>query len=171
MIAPTLTTERLTLRAYTLEDFERLAALFETPRARFMGGPLPRKQVWNGWISTIGQWSILGMGAWAVDLTATGECIGEVAITRPLDYPETELGWLLYDGFEGFGYAFEAAQAAKAFALSSIRPLSLVSYIDPDNQRSIRLAERLGAVRDTAAATPNNDPCLVYRYEIPGSDV
>lgn len=164
MIAPTLHTERLTLRAYRLEDFERLAALFETPRSRYMGGPLPKKQVWAGFMSTVGQWPILGMGAWAIDLTETGECIGEVAITRPMDYPETELGWLLYEGFEGKGYAFEAARAAQDHARTVIRPSSLVSYIDPDNARSIRLAERLGGVRDEEAATPNNDPCLVYRY-------
>ena len=28
---------------------------------------------------------------------------------------------------------------------------TLVSYIDPDNRRSIRLAERMGARRDTVA--------------------
>lgn len=167
MIAPTLSTERLTLRPYRLDDFAHLVAVYATERSRYVGGPLPEKQVWLGFMNTIGQWPILGMGGWAVDLTGTGECVGEVAVTRPVDYPETELGWLLFNGREGQGYAFEAATAARDHAFDVIRPPSLVSYIDPDNRASIRLAERLGGVRDHGAPTPNGDPCLVFRYPVP----
>jgi RimJ/RimL family protein N-acetyltransferase len=41
---------------------------------------------------------------------------------------------------------------------------NLVSYIDPKNTASIRVAERLGGVIDPDAATPWEDPDLVYRY-------
>ena len=53
-------------------------------------------------------------------------------------------------------------RAGSAFKNAAVP--SLVSYIDRDNTRSIRLAERLGAVRDDATATPNGDPCLVFRH-------
>jgi RimJ/RimL family protein N-acetyltransferase len=39
-----------------------------------------------------------------------------------------------------------------------------VSYIDRNNSRSIALAERLGAVPDPDAATPDNSDDLVYRH-------
>jgi RimJ/RimL family protein N-acetyltransferase len=83
---------------------------------------------------------------------------------RPPEYPERELGWVILEGFEGKGYAFEAAKLARAYAFETLKFETLVSYIDPDNARSIRLAEKLGAVRDDKAARPEGDGCLVYRH-------
>jgi RimJ/RimL family protein N-acetyltransferase len=164
--APLIKTQRLTLRPYRREDFHRLCELCATDRSRFIGGPMTPAAVWRGFMNGIGHWPILGMGTWAVDLTATGVCVGEVGLSHPIDYPEPELGWLLFDGHEGNGYATEAAMAAKAYAIDVCRLSSLVSYIDPDNLASQRLAMRLGGQRDNGASTPNGDPCLVYRYDV-----
>ena len=162
--APQIKTDRLLLRPYRLEDLPHLLALYETDRAAFIGGKLSPRQVWDGFMNCVGQWNVLGLGAWAVEESASGLLAGDVAVHRPIDYPETELGWLLFDGFEGRGYAHEAAFAARHWAFSELGLPSLVSYIDRDNARSIRLAERLGAVRDPQAPTPNGDPCFVYRH-------
>ncbi|HEV7292606.1 MAG TPA: GNAT family N-acetyltransferase [Devosia sp.] len=164
MQAPVLTTERLVLRGQRLDDFDRLAALYTTERSRYIGGPLPPPDVWRGFMNSVGHWAVRNYGGWAIDLAATGENIGEVAVTHPVSFPETELGWLLFDGFEGQGYATEAAHAALRYAKDTAQPPTLVSYIDPENASSLRLAHRLGAQRDLAAATPNGDPCLVLRY-------
>ena len=49
------------------------------------------------------------------------------------------------------------------WAIESLSLPTLVSYIDPENHRSARLAERLGATLDHKA--PRNDPRdLVYRH-------
>jgi RimJ/RimL family protein N-acetyltransferase len=162
--APLIKTARLLLRPYRLEDFPHLLALYETERAAFIGGRLSPRQVWDGFMNCVGQWDILGFGGWAVQEQASGALVGDVAVHRPVDYPEIELGWLLFDGFEGRGYAQEAAEAARNWAFTGPRLSSIVSYIDRDNARSIRLAERLGATLDTQAPTPNNDPCFVYRH-------
>lgn len=164
MPAPLIDTERLLLRPYRLEDFPHLLALYETERAAFIGGRLSPRQVWDGFMNCTGQWSILGFGCWAVEERAIGVLVGEVAVHRPIDYPEIELGWLLFEGFEGKGYAGEAARAARQWAFSELGLSSIVSYIDRDNARSIRLAERLGATLDPQAPTPNDDPCFVYRH-------
>ena len=163
-VAPILTTERLTLRPQRRSDFDLLAALYTTDRSRFVGGRRSRAEVWRDFMNSAGHWPILGMGGWAIDITATGQCIGEVAICQPPEYPETEIGWVLFDGFEGKGFAFEAATAARDWARNTLGATSLVSYIDPDNSPSIKLAQRLGGVRDETAATPNGDACLVFRY-------
>jgi RimJ/RimL family protein N-acetyltransferase len=165
--APTLTTERLILRAHDLDDFHRLVLLYRTERSRHIGGPLAEKAVWRDFMNAVGHWPILGFGAWGVNLRATGECIGQVAVTFPAEYPEPELGWLLFENHEGKGYAFEAAGRAKRFAFEEAGLDKLVSYIDPQNFRSIRLAGRLGGLRDPGAPTPGGDPCLVYRYAPP----
>ena len=116
LIAPPIRTERLLLRAYRRDDFRHLVAIYQTERSRYIGGPLGEMQVWQGFMNTIGHWPIMGFGAWAIELSATGACIGEVAITQPPNYPETELGWVLFGDHEGQGYALEAATAALAFA-------------------------------------------------------
>jgi RimJ/RimL family protein N-acetyltransferase len=53
------------------------------------------------------------------------------------------MGWALYDGYEGQGYATEAAKAARDWAQG--RLASLVSYTHASNTRSVAVAERLGA--------------------------
>lgn len=165
--APTLTTDRLILRALRFDDFDALARLFATDRSRYMDGPQAPSQVWAGFMESVGQWPILGYGSWAIDLRETGEYIGQVGLNRPYSFPEDELGWMLFDGFEGRGYAFEAAHAALRFGFHHVGLETLVSYVDPENARSIRLAMKLGAVEDPGAATPDNDPCLVFRHPKP----
>ena len=160
--APTLHTDRLTLRHHRLEDFEPMATHFATDWAQYMGGPLGQEKMWLWLAAEVGSWSLLGHGSWAGDLTATGETIGQVGINKPVHFPEVEIGWLLYPGFEGHGYAFEAATAARAWAFENGHD-TLVSYIDPPNSRSIALAERLGAVLDKDADKPDPDD-LVYRH-------
>jgi RimJ/RimL family protein N-acetyltransferase len=165
--APLIRTERLLLRPYRAPDFEHLLAIYASDRSQFIGGRLRPRQVWDGFMNVIGHWPVHGFGGWAVELSGTGDLVGEVAVHHPVDYPEVELGWLLFDGFEGKGYATEAAAAARNFAFREAGVSSLVSYIDPDNHPSRRLAERMDAFLDSSAPTPNGDPCLVYRHPEP----
>ncbi|MGI9393987.1 MAG: GNAT family N-acetyltransferase, partial [Boseongicola sp.] len=88
----------------------------------------------------------------------------------PEDWPEPEIGWTVWAAeAEGEGFAFEAAKAARDFAFRELGWTTAVSYIDDGNDRSVALAERLGAWRDDAAETPDNDepPVLVYRHPVP----
>lgn len=162
--APEIVTERLRLRPHRFGDFAAIEAMFRTERSKYMGGPLPRAKVWEMFSDSVGQWQLIGMGTWAIDRLSDGVTVGEVSICRPAHFPEPEMGWFLFEGFDGQGYATEAAQAALTFAAETYHLTSLVSYIDPDNRPSIALAERLGALRDDRAATPNGDACLVYRH-------
>jgi RimJ/RimL family protein N-acetyltransferase len=164
---PTLTTDRLVLRAPTLADFEPYAAYFASPRSvHDRGGPKSRGEAWKEFAAPIAQWSLKGYGAWSVEDRATGSYAGEVGIFHPADFPEPELGWALMEPFECRGLACEAAVAARAWTWDTLGLASLVSYIDPGNARSIRLAERLGARLDRSAAKSDPED-LVYRHEAP----
>jgi RimJ/RimL family protein N-acetyltransferase len=79
------------------------------------------------------------------------------------------VGWLvLAPEAEGTGLATEAARAAIADAYGRLGWPTVVSYIGPENARSIRLAEKLGAVPDPDAPQPRpEDPVLVYRHPRP----
>ena len=166
MIAPILTTSRLTLRPATMADFPAYLGFVASDRARFMGGPHDRAKAWDWFCNDTAQWVLLDLGALIV--TCAGRVLGQVAVCHGPIFPEPELGWFLCDGAdEGQGYAAEAAAALRDWALGPRGLAALVSYIDPANATSIRLAARLGGVLDTAAATPEGVACAVYRFATP----
>ncbi len=164
MIPPVLHTPRLRLRAPVIGDFPDYAAFLASDRAGGMGGPLNIRMAWSYFTNDAAQWPLLGMGALMIELRAGGPAIGQVAVCHGPLFPETELGWFLYAGHEGKGYIHEAATVMRDWAWDTLGLTTLVSYVDPANHRSARVAERLGAVLDPDAATPGNDPDLVYRH-------
>jgi RimJ/RimL family protein N-acetyltransferase len=166
---PTLTTERLVLRAAVLADFEPYASVLTSERARYMDGPFGRVEAWNQFGASVGSWALLGHGCLSIADRASGTYCGEVGLNRPVHFPENELGWFVVPEREGQGIALEAAQAARDWAFAALGWTTLVSYVGPENTRSIRLAERLGATRDPKAATPNGEGCLVFRHRSPGA--
>ncbi len=165
---PTLTTDRLTLRAPTLEDFPHYAAIFASDRAKYMDGPLDRDAAWREFGADTVGWLVHGFGYWTVAENLTDDFVGFVGLAKPPVYPERELGWMVTPKCEGRGYAHEAALAARDFAYGTLGWSTLVSYIHHSNKRSIKLAERMGCSRDDAAARlePNGD---VYRHPAPGA--
>ncbi|MFV2051815.1 GNAT family N-acetyltransferase [Aliiroseovarius sp. YM-037] len=163
---PTLETERLVLRAPMRADFEPFAEVLTSDRSRYMGGPYDRRGAWSVFASGAASWIFDGFGAWSITDSKTGDYFGEIAITHPANFPETELGWTLTPKAEGRGIAFEAAGAARDWAFRVQSLTTLVSYVSPGNTRSAALAERLGAVRDDDADRPNTDD-LVYRHRLP----
>ena len=164
--APTLTTDRLTLREYAAADFEAFATLYSSPRSKFADGPVSRSTAWTRFSAGIGRWPLVAYGAWAVDRKSDEACVGVVSLNHPIgEHEERELGWLLWEEFEGNGYAVEAAAEAKRFAFKVQRFSTLVSYIDKDNDQSIRLAEKLGATIDATATRLADERTLVFRHE------
>ena len=159
---PTLQTERLRLRAATMDDWPDYAALMMSERSIHMGGPHGFATAWGMFCNDIAQWSLFGHGCLMIEERQTGQCVGQVGINAGPLFPERELGWFLYKHAEGKGYAFEAASEMRAWALTS-RPGALVSYIRPDNLRSKALAERLGAEIDPTAK-PHAPGDLVFRH-------
>ena len=164
--APRIETERLLLRPPTREDFAPIAAFYATEASRFVGGPLEERPVWYWFSAGIGDWDLLGFGSWAIEARATGALAGLVWLNHPPGFPEREMGWLLLPGFEGRGYATEAARAVRDHAYRTLGWTTLVSYVDPANQRSCALARRLGCTEE-----PQAEPLfpwdLVFRHPSP----
>lgn len=170
---PVLTTERLTLRAPAPQDADAFVAFYQTDRAQFVGGPMMPRMAWNFFCTEIGHWAMHGFGMFTVTPKDEDRALGIVGHWYPLDWPEREVGWVLFEG-EGTGIAAEAARACIDHAYGDLGWDTAVSYIDPENTRSIALAERLGAVHDANATPPaRKDPdaadALVFRHPRPGS--
>ncbi len=64
---------------------------------------------------------------------------------------EPEIGWLLTEAAEGKGIATEAAAAVRDHHFATLGQPTVVSYVDPANTASARVAEKLGATRDADA--------------------
>lgn len=164
---PTLETERLVLRAPSRADFEGYAEVMASPRAAFMFGTLSRQQAWTFFASDVASWVIDGFGCWTAVDKQDGTPRVYLGFTKPNNFPELELGWMTTAQAEGKGYAFEAAKAAQGWGFEALGAETFVSYITPENTRSIALAERLGAVRDLDASRPEGETAQdtsVYRH-------
>lgn len=146
MIAPSLTTARLTLRAGRPEDAGPLGRFMESPRAEGIGGPYPASEAAEWIANDAANWETRGCGMWIVTLSASGAAIGRIGALHHQGWPEPELGWHLFDGFEGQGYALEAASAARDHLQDVLGLPPVFSFVEPTNRRSRALAQRLGAV-------------------------
>jgi ribosomal-protein-alanine N-acetyltransferase len=164
---PTLTTERLTLRAPRLSDFEAHVAFKTSDRAAFVGGKTTAAEAWHHLCALIGQWQLRGYGRWMVTETATDRPMGVVGIHHPLDWPEAEIGWTVYAEGEGKGYACEAAKAARSYAYDTLGWSTIASFVNPDNARSVALAKRLGCRPDGIHQHELYGPLHIWRHPSP----
>ena len=123
----------------------------------------------------LGQWEQNGVGPFAVE--HDGRFVGRVGFLiwdaddwRVSSYaaatsPVTELGWTIAQRHWGHGYATEAARAARAWGYE--RGIeSLISLINPENARSARVAEKLGAT-PTETVEVGGNPAVIWRHPAP----
>jgi RimJ/RimL family protein N-acetyltransferase len=169
-LAPTLTTERLVLRAHTIDDFEASHAMWSEPEVTryFAGRSMTPNDSWMRVLRYAGSWALLGMGYWAVADRATGEFLGEAGladlhrnITPSIDgIPES--GWALCAKAHGRGLATEAMRAALDWADQHLSSDISCCIINPQNVPSVRVAMKLGYVEHGPAKFDNGEIVSLY---------
>jgi [ribosomal protein S5]-alanine N-acetyltransferase len=147
-----LETPRLTLRVFDELDLGALESVHGDPRVmRFsVHGPKTREQI-SRFIHNMREGHLRnGFSQWAVVWKATGQCIGECGILlQQLEgVREHEIGYRLNPDFWGRGIATEAASACRDHGFATLGLDRLVSIIDPQNAASIRVAEKVGMIRE-----------------------
>ena len=168
--APRIETERLVLRALGVEDLDPLWGIWsDTEVVRYLGGnPLGREDTWRRTLAACGQWPVEGFGYWIVELKAEGRVVGQLGFAdfkremEPRLEGLPELGYVFDTSVQGQGLAFEGCQAAMDWADANLRAPSYPAIISPENAASIRLAERLGFVRE-ADTTYRDSPITLFR--------
>lgn len=163
---PVIETPRLILRGPEAADYPDFKATFSSYRARFMGGPLNTYEAWMLYAAEIGHWNIRGYGMWMIHDKITDQTYGMAGGWMPAGWPEKELAWIIWPDAAGHGYALEATNAARNYFYKDLGWDGAVSYLDPKNLASIRLAERLGATKDRKASTVDGHD-VVYRHPTP----
>ena len=177
-----LYTDRLCLRTPTLRDAEGLYDLFSDPEV--MHGlnkePVTALEDARAMIEAgIGGWRTDGLGPFILEAVATdAEVVGQAGLmifdtrgwtpstwAKAGGHAQPELGWALIRAHWGNGYATEAAAAIRDWAYESRSIDRLVSLISPDNIRSQRVAERLGAIpTETVTPTDTRRKAVVWRH-------
>ncbi len=160
----TIRTERLVMEALGGHHAAGFLSLWDDPDSmRFLGGALDAPQAWARLARFAGQWSLHGFGHYAL-LTRSGEFQGYAGLWFPHGWPEIEVGYALHPAGHGRGYASEAVRAIRAVASQRGVP-SLVSYIDPRNVASQRVAEAAGAQADGSVEL-RRSMAEIWRYPV-----
>jgi RimJ/RimL family protein N-acetyltransferase len=147
MQIPELRTERLLLCGWRDEDLDAWSAIAADAEAmRWVGSPegMNRDEAWRHMAYLAGHWVLRGFGPWAVKEVDGGRLVGRVGLLFPEGWPGLEVGWLVARTHWGRGYATEAALASMEWARDELGAAHLISLVADDNERSARVAEKLG---------------------------
>lgn len=170
-LIPTLTTPRLILRTYTVDDFEAYTAMWGEPSVvRFIGGaPLSREVAWARFLRQVGLWHHLGFGFFVIEDRASGAFLGEAGFhdLRRAIVPSIEgtmeAGWALVSAAQGKGLAEEAMRAALGWADHHGIGTRITCLIQPEHAASLHVAGKLGFTPFADAIYNGNPVTLLER--------
>jgi len=161
-----LTTERLVFRHATLLDGEWWMEYHNSAEAiKFMPFSLGSEKDCTQFIQwTLGRIARDGSCLNVVSERVSSKPVGMIGLlTQEVSgVLELEVAYHLLPSAWGKGYATEAAQACKEFAWQHALAPSVVSLIDPGNEKSVAVAERNGMHFDKKGVH-RGDEVLVYR--------
>lgn len=80
--------------------------------------------------------------------TIDGEAIGICGVLKRDELPAPDIGFAFLPAYRSQGYALEAATAVLTYVRDVLRMPRLLAIVNPANQASIRLLERLGLAFD-----------------------
>ncbi len=169
---PTFTTERLRLRHLQPGDEEFLARLSTDPRVMqyIHAGPLSpdwaRREA-DVEVELAGyRWHF---GRWLMEMPATAVRIGWIQLVkyRGPKFDESrsddlQMDYELDSAFWGNGYMTEAARAVLSYAFGRMRLDRVVIYTRLENERSVRLIERLGFGQVSTCLDEVGNTCPLY---------
>lgn len=148
MARPSFATERLVLRQRAASDVDAMAAMDADPEVmRYIGtvpDPAAHRAELETWIDD--SEDPPGLGGWSVFLKdAPTHFLGWIVL-YPLDgwEPDVEIGWRFVRAAWGNGYASEAARAVMVHGFRDVGLERIVAVLDPANERSRRVCQKLG---------------------------
>jgi RimJ/RimL family protein N-acetyltransferase len=143
-VEPLFVTERLAVRVKRPDDAEALHAIYADPEA--MRPPFTTLGESRDFVlQHIRHQDAHGFSMWSAEERATGAVVGEVGFLAFAG--GVEIGWRVRRSEWGRGLGTEMARAALAHGRDRLHLGEVRAFIDLDNTRSIRIAEKLGMRR------------------------
>ena len=149
-MAPLLTTERLTLRPWKLDDAAAaLGAYGDTEVSRWLAPAMDRvpdeaamRLVLQQWVAEDSR-MLTPAGRWAVERREDGRLIGGATLLPLLPDDEYEIGWQLHPDAWGHGYASETGRALARWAFDQGIE-QVIAVVRPTNTRAEAVVRRIG---------------------------
>jgi RimJ/RimL family protein N-acetyltransferase len=159
-----LETGRLHLRQWRESDVDPLYEFYRDAQSQAIyGADISRSDVWRRIALIIGHFQIRGFGLYALEDKETRDLAGYAGLWFPDGWDDVEIGYGIAPKFRGRGYATEAALRVRDHGFGELGLPRLVSYINPINVTSIRVAEKLGAAPD-GEFIMHGKPHMIYRH-------
>jgi RimJ/RimL family protein N-acetyltransferase len=154
-------TERLRLRPMDMDDLDAFVALHAEPEVTRFIRPLDRAAAEERLHRDESEWRQRNHGLLAILDRSDGAFLGRCGLKYWPQFDETELGWALRREAWGHGYATEAGRTCIEWGFAELDAPYLTAMVNPENVRSIRVAERLGLapMREDSLL---GDPVIVY---------
>jgi RimJ/RimL family protein N-acetyltransferase len=144
----TLETQRLFLRAFTVDDAQFVLTLLnEASFIRYIGDKKvrnlddARRYLLNG---PIASYERHGFGLCVVELRESRTPIGMCGLLKREELPDPDIGFAFLPDFWSKGFGFEAASAVLHDARERLGLERVLAITSLDNEPSIKLLERLG---------------------------
>jgi ribosomal-protein-alanine N-acetyltransferase len=143
-----LETNRLRLRRLSVDDAGFILKLLNQPSfiqnigdrgVRTMEDA--RAYVLNG---PVASYVKHGFGLWLVETKESGAHIGICGLLKREVLEDVDIGYALLPDFWSRGYALESASAVMSYAREELGLKRVVAVVNPKNQSSIRLLEKIG---------------------------
>lgn len=173
---PTLETQRVILRPFTLADSDFIMELLNTEgylkniRNRNINTREDAKQ----YLLTrpMKTYAEHGFGLCKILLKAsngeTDKAIGMCGLLQRDYLPNPDIGYALLPEFEGKGYARESAEAVLRWGFEERGFATISAIVLPQNQDSVRLLERLGMkLQETITEPETGDTLLLFSIVAP----
>lgn len=160
-------TERLLLRNTEARDIPALVSMWTDPEVtRFMGGPRDATWLEENFAEDANNPDPLVYDQWPVVDKSSGEVIGYCGLLdkEVEGRPEVELVYVLAPSAWGKGYATEMALALREHATRQLGLRRLIALIEPGNEPSARVAERVG-FRPARSIQRGDAERVLYIYE------
>lgn len=162
-------TPRLRLVLPAAAHVPAMTGFYSSDRAAARGWQCLPHEAWRGFAAVIGHHVLRGFGPLVAESREDGQAIGLFGPWRPEGQPENEIKWAIWSAQnEGKGLAEEAMRAVLTHAIETLGWRTAVSYIRPDNTRSVALALRLGAKADGTWTTPRGTEVQIFRHDAGG---
>jgi RimJ/RimL family protein N-acetyltransferase len=149
---PTIHTARLQLRWLTPDDVPALAAIFgDAEVCRFWSSPALSDMAAAEALHTeiVRGFAARSLFQWGIAERGTNTVVGTCTLASlSSEHRRAEVGFALARAAWGRGYVSEALPALLDFAFETLDLHRLEADVDPRNERSIRVLERLGFERE-----------------------
>ncbi|MFZ9858262.1 MAG: GNAT family N-acetyltransferase [Roseiflexaceae bacterium] len=146
MHLPPLTTTRLHIRPFTLDDVAAVHTYTSNPHvmAYIDDGALTLDQTRN----FVQQHLDDDAKAFAVTLNATNDLAGHIIAHPWFAHRTFEIGWVFHPTYHDHGYATEAARAVMDYCFETLDTHRVIATCQPENPASYRVMEKLGMRRE-----------------------